>query len=454
VAFSLSKAKAGGIGDMIWNTEIECASRERMARLQGERLKRLLHRVYSKVPFYRGKMQAAGMLPENVACIEDIAKLPFTGKDELRDTYPYGLLAVDKSEIEELHSSSGTTGTPVVGAYTINDIDMWSEAMARCLAMAGTGKGDVVQNAYGYGLFTGGFGVHYGARKIGAHIIPASAGNTKRQIMLMRDFGTKILTCTPSFALYLADVAKEEGIDILKIGIKSGIFGAEPWTDEMRMDIQKKLGLEAFDIYGLTEIVGPGVSCECEAHDGLHVMEDLFYPEIIDPASGQVLPDGQKGELVFTTLDKEGTPLLRYRTRDITYLMREPCKCGRTTVRMHRIMGRTDDLLIVRGVNVFPTQIEQVLLRTDGVEPHYQIVVDRGADHLDELEVRVEMSEALFSDETRDLEMLKKNIEHRMRQELGISVDLKLVEPKSIPRVEVGKAVRVVDKRNLYKGGK
>ncbi len=439
---------------MIWNTEVECASRERMEKLQGERLKRLLHRVYSKVPFYRKKMQAAGILPEHISGIGDIAKLPFTDKDELRDTYPYGLLAVDKSEIEELHSSSGTTGTPVVGAYTINDIDMWSEAMARCMAMAGTERGDVVQNAYGYGLFTGGFGVHYGSRKIGAHIIPASSGNTKRQLMLMRDFGTKILTCTPSFALYLADVAKEEGIDLAKIGIRSGIFGAEPWTDEMRLDIQKKLGLEAYDIYGLTEIVGPGVSCECEAHDGLHVMEDFFFPEIIDPVTGVPLPYGQKGELVFTTLDKEGTPLLRYRTRDITYLSKEACSCGRTTVRMHRIMGRTDDLLIVRGVNVFPTQIEQVLLKTEGLEPHYQIIVDRGADHLDELEVRVEVSEALFSDETKDLENLKRSIEHRMKQDLGINIVLKLVEPKSIPRVEVGKAKRVIDKRNLYEGGK
>jgi phenylacetate-CoA ligase len=439
---------------MIWNTEIECSTPERMKRLQGDRLKRLLHRVYAKVPFYRKKMQAAGILPEHVQSIEDIAKLPFTDKNELRETYPYGLLAVDKSEIEELHSSSGTTGTPVVGAYTINDIDMWAEAMARCLSMAGTGKEDVVQNAYGYGLFTGGFGVHYGARRIGAHIIPASAGNTKRQLLLMRDFGTKILTCTPSFALYLADVAKEEGIDIASLKLKAGIFGAEPWTDEMRKDIERKLGLEAFDIYGLTEIVGPGVSNECEAHDGLHVQEDFFYPEIIDPASGKVLADGEKGELVFTTLDKEGTPLIRYRTRDITYLVRDPCACGRTTARMHRIMGRTDDLLIVRGVNVFPTQIEEVLLRTEGIEPHYQIVVDRGADHLDDLEVMVEVSEGLFSDETKDLEMLKKNIEHRMRQELGIAVNVKLVEPKSIPRVEVGKAKRVIDKRNLYEGSK
>jgi phenylacetate-CoA ligase len=439
---------------MIWNTEVECASSESMKRLQGERLKRLLNRVYAKVPFYRKKMQAAGILPEQIQSIGDIAKLPFTTKDELRDTYPYGLLAVDKSEIEELHSSSGTTGTPVVGAYTLNDIGMWSEAMARCLSMAGTTKDDVVQNAYGYGLFTGGFGVHYGSRKIGAHIIPISSGNTKRQLMLMRDFGTKILTCTPSYALFLADAAKDERIDLRALKLKAGIFGAEPWSEEMRKDIEAKLGLEAFDIYGLTEIVGPGVSNECEEHCGLHVQEDFFYPEIIDPATGQVLPDGTKGELVFTTLDKEGTPLLRYRTRDITYLDRTPCACGRTTVRMHRILGRTDDLLIVRGVNVFPTQIEQVLLATEGVEPHYQIVVDRGATHLDEVEVRVEVSEAVFSDETKDMERLKKDIEHRMKQDLGVNVSVKLVEPKSIPRVEVGKAVRVVDKRKLYEGGK
>lgn len=439
---------------MIWNTEIECAKSEKMRTLQGERLKRLLHNLYGKVPFYRAKMQAMGILPEDIGGIEDISKLPFTTKDELRDTYPYGLLAVDKSEIEELHSSSGTTGTPVVGAYTIADIDMWSESMARCMSMAGTTRNDVVQNAYGYGLFTGGFGVHYGARKIGAHIIPISSGNTKRQLMLMRDFGTKILTCTPSFALYMADVAKEEGIDLPSLGLKAGIFGAEPWTNEMRLDIEAKLGLKAFDIYGLTEIVGPGVSNECECHDGLHVQEDFFYPEIIDPATGKVLPDGQSGELCFTTLAKEGTPLLRYRTRDITSLSREKCPCGRTTVRMHRIMGRTDDLLIIRGVNVFPTQIEQVLLATEGVEPHYQIVVDRGLTHLDEVEVRVEVSERVFSDETRDMERLRASIEHRMKQNLGVNICVKLVEPKSIPRAETGKAKRVIDKRNLYEGGK
>jgi phenylacetate-CoA ligase len=439
---------------MIWNTEIECSSRERMEKTQSERLKTLLNRIYSKVPFYRKKIQAAGILPEDISSIADLSKLPFTTKDELRDTYPYGLLAVDQCEIEELHSSSGTTGTPVVGAYTIRDIDMWAESMARCLSMAGATKNDVVQNAYGYGLFTGGFGVHYGARRIGAHIIPASSGNTKRQLMLMRDFGTKILTCTPSYALYLADSAGEVGIDIKTLGLKAGVFGAEPWSEEMRQEIERKLNLKAFDIYGLTEIVGPGVSCECEEHDGLHVQEDFFFPEIIDPVSGKVLPDGEHGELVITTLDKEGTPLLRYRTRDITYLTHEPCACGRTTVRMHRLLGRTDDLLIVRGVNVFPTQIEQVLLRTQGLTPHYQIVVDRGASHLDDIEVRVEVSEDIFSDETKNLESLQSLIEHKMKQELGIAVRIKLVEPKTIPRVETGKAVRVVDKRKLYEGGK
>jgi phenylacetate-CoA ligase len=439
---------------MIWNTEIECSSRERMEKTQSERLKTLLNRIYSKVPFYRKKIQAAGILPEDISSIADLSKLPFTTKDELRDTYPYGLLAVDQCEIEELHSSSGTTGTPVVGAYTIRDIDMWAEAMARCLSMAGATKNDVVQNAYGYGLFTGGFGVHYGARRIGAHIIPASSGNTKRQLMLMRDFGTKILTCTPSYALYLADSAGEVGIDIKTLGLKAGVFGAEPWSEEMRQEIERKLNLKAYDIYGLTEIVGPGVSCECEEHDGLHVQEDFFFPEIIDPVTGKVLPDGEHGELVITTLSKEGTPLLRYRTRDITYLTHEPCACGRTTVRMHRLLGRTDDLLIVRGVNVFPTQIEQVLLRTQGLAPHYQIVVDRGASHLDDIEVRVEVSEDIFSDETKNLESLQALIEHKMKQELGIAVRVKLVEPKTIPRVETGKAVRVVDKRKLYEGGK
>ncbi|HUV09081.1 MAG TPA: phenylacetate--CoA ligase, partial [Spirochaetia bacterium] len=403
---------------------------------------------YKKVPFYKEKFDKAGVKPSDIQSLEDIELLPFTTKDEMRLTYPYGLLAVDESEIVEVHTSSGTTGTPVVDAYTLGDIGIWSEAMARTLAMAGTTKKDVVQNGYGYGLFTGGLGVHYGARKIGANIIPASAGNTKRQIMLMRDFKSTILTCTPSYSLLLAEVAKEEGVDFAGLSLKAGCFGAEPWSDNMRTEIEKKLNVSALDIYGLTEIIGPGVSSECEAKDGLHINEDLFYPEIIDPVTGEVLPDGEKGELVLTTLTKEGTPIIRFRTRDVTYLMREKCSCGRCLVRMHRLLGRTDDMLIIRGVNVFPSQIEQVLMRIEGTEPHYQIIVDRGSAHLDEVEIMVEVEESFFSDETKDLETIRGKIEEEMRSELGIGTRVRLVEPKSIER-SMGKAKRVIDKRQL-----
>jgi phenylacetate-CoA ligase len=320
--------------------------------------------------------------------------------------------------------------------------------MARTLAMAGTGPGDVVQNAYGYGLFTGGLGVHYGARKIGANVIPASSGNTKRQLLIMRDFHTNIITCTPSYSLYLAEAAREEGLDIRKLPIKAGCFGAEPWSDNMRVEIEDALSLSAHDIYGLTEIIGPGVSSECEAKDGLHINEDLFYPEIIDPATGKVLPDGEKGELVFTTLTKEGTPIIRYRTRDITYLTREKCSCGRTLVRMHRLFGRTDDMLIIRGVNIFPSQVEQVLMKIEETEPHYVIYVDRGKSLLDKIEIHVEVEQNFFSDETKDLEKIREKIETEIRNELGVSARVKLVEPKSIER-SMGKAKRVIDKRTL-----
>ncbi|MBN1686032.1 MAG: phenylacetate--CoA ligase, partial [Spirochaetales bacterium] len=324
----------------------------------------------------------------------------------------------------------------------------WSEGMARTLAMAGAGSGDVIQNAYGYGLFTGGLGVHYGARKLGANVIPISAGNTKRQLMIMRDFGTTLLTCTPSYSLYLAEEAAAEGLDFKGLPLRAGCFGAEPWSESMRVEIEDKLSVSAHDIYGLTEIIGPGVSSECEAKDGLHINEDFFYPEIIDPETGAVLPDGEKGELVFTTLTKEGTPIVRYRTRDITYLMRGKCSCGRTVVKMHRLLGRTDDMLIIRGVNIFPSQIEQVLVRIEGTEPHYQIVVDRGAKQLDDVEVLVEVEESFFSDETRDLEGLRTRIQAEIRSALGIGVRVKLVEPKTIER-SLGKAQRVVDKRQI-----
>ena len=433
---------------MIWNPEVECGDEVSLKKQQLATLADLVARVYKKVPFYTKKFNEAGVKPAGITSMEDIAKLPFTTKSELRDTYPYGLLAVPEGDLLEIHTSSGTTGTPVVGAYTKNDIDLWSEAMARCLVMTGAGSGSVVQNAYGYGLFTGGLGVHYGARRIGANIVPISAGNTKRQLMVMRDFGTTLLTCTPSYSLYLAEEAKAQGIDFRALPLEAGCFGAEPWSDNMRVEIEQKLSLSAFDIYGLTEIIGPGVSNECEAKDGLHVNEDLFYPEIIDPETGEVLPDGEKGELVFTTLTKEGTPIIRYRTRDITYLIRGKCSCGRTTVKMHRLLGRNDDMLIIRGVNVFPSQIEQVLMRIEGTEPHYQIVVDRGSTQLDDVEVQVEVEDSVFSDETKVLEKLKAKIEAEIRSDLGIGVHVKLVEPKSIER-SMGKAQRVVDKRQI-----
>jgi phenylacetate-CoA ligase len=433
---------------MIFTPGIECADRKELRAAQLASLVDLAKRVYEHVPFYRRKFDEAGVKPSDITSLEDIAKLPFTTKDELRETYPYGLLAVAESEILEVHTSSGTTGTPVVDAYTAKDIDIWSEAMARTLAMAGAGSGDVVQNAYGYGLFTGGLGVHYGARRLGANVIPISSGNTKRQIMIMRDFGTTLLTCTPSYSLYLAETAKEEGLDFAALPLRAGCFGAEPWSENMRVEIEAKLSLSAHDIYGLTEIIGPGVSSECEAKNGLHINEDFFYPEIIDPATGKVLPEGEKGELVFTTLTKEGTPIVRYRTRDITYLFRESCVCGRTLVKMHRLLGRTDDMLIIRGVNVFPSQIEQVLMRIEGTEPHYQIVVDRGSTQLDEVEVHVEVEESFFSDTTKRLEQLRSKIEAEIRSDLGIGARVKLVEPKTIER-SMGKAQRVVDKRKL-----
>ena len=433
---------------MIWNQEKESLGGKELRQEQLENLVRTVETVYRQVPFYKKKLDEAGVGPGDIQELEDISKLPFTSKEEMRTTYPFGLLAVDESELQEIHTSSGTTGTPVVDAYTSQDIETWSESMARTLAMAGTTSKDVVQNAYGYGMFTGGLGVHYGARKIGANIIPASAGNTKRQIMLMRDFHTTVLTCTPSYSLFLAEAAREEGLELSSLNVKAGCFGAEPWSDTMRVEIEKNLALLALDIYGLTEIIGPGVSSECEAKNGLHVNEDLFYPEVIDPLTGEVLADGERGELVFTTLTKEGTPILRFRTRDITYLIREKCSCGRTLVRMHRLLGRTDDMLIIRGVNVFPSQIEEVLMRIEETEPHYQIVVDRSASHLDEIEIWVEVEQSIFSDETKKLESLQDRISEEIRSELGIGARVKLVEPKSIER-SLGKAKRVIDKRQL-----
>ncbi len=433
---------------MIFNPECESMEPAQRRVIQFSRLKNLVEKLYSKVPFYRQKMQQAGIRPSDVRSLEDLSVLPFTTKDDLRITYPYGLLACPEADIEEIHMSSGTTGVPVVDAYTGFDIENWKEAMARTLSGAGATRHDTVQNAYGYGLFTGGLGVHYGAKKLGANIIPMSSGNTAKQLMVMRDFKTTVLSCTPSYALFLAEEAREAGVDLESLPLRCGCFGAEPWSENMRKQIEANLHIDAFDIYGLTEITGPGVAFECEAKNGLHINEDLFYPEIIDPVTGAVLPVGEKGELVFTTLIKEGTPLLRYRTRDITSLLKEPCTCGRTTVKMHRLFGRTDDMLIIRGVNVFPGQIEHALIEIEGTDPHYVIVVNRGESHLDEVELMVEVKQEFFTDETKTLENLRRQIESVMKSKLGIGLRVKLVEPKTIER-SVGKAKRVIDNRKL-----
>jgi phenylacetate-CoA ligase len=433
---------------MIFNPEYECMESEARKKLQLASLKNLVETLYQRVPFYRNKMNATGITPRDIHSLADIEKLPFTTKDDLRENYPRGLLACPKDRIVEVHMSSGTTGKPVVDEYTAHDINIWRESMARTLAGGGCTRDDIVQNCYGYGLFTGGPGAHYGAMTIGAEILPMSSGNTARQLMVMQDFGSTMLTCTPSYALYMAEEAADAGIDLKKLPINKGCFGAEPWSENMRKEIEARYDMKAYDIYGLTEIIGPGVSFECEAQNGLHINEDLFYPEIIDPETGKIVRDGEKGELVFTTLTKEGTPILRYRTRDITFLIREPCTCGRTTVRMHRLFGRTDDMLIIRGVNVFPSQIEHALIEIEGTEPQYLIVVNRGDTHLDEVELQVEVKKEFFSDETRDLEGLRNRIENVMKSKLQVSLKVKLVEPKTIER-SIGKAKRVIDNRKI-----
>lgn len=421
--------------------------RAELRRLQAARLTAQVTRLYERVPFYAARLDAAGVRPSDVRGLDDLALLPFTSKLDMREVFPYGLLAVDRDDVVEVHMSSGTTGKPVVDAYTQGDMALWADVMARTLDMAGVGPRDVVQNAFGYGLFTGGFGVHYGAERLGALVLPMSSGNTRRQLETMTDFGTTVLTCTPSYALFLAEYAAEHGVDLAASPLRAGFFGAEPWSLEMRADIERKLGLRAFDIYGLTEIIGPGVGGECEHQAGLHLFEDHFYPEIVDPDTGVPLPDGETGELVLSTLTREGTPVLRYRTRDITYLIGEPCACGRTSRRIHRLMGRTDDMLIIRGVNIFPQQVEQVLLRANGVEPHYRLVVDRhGA--MDSLLVEVEMSPGLFSDEVSDLVALERGLEADLKATLGIQARCRLLNPKSVERSE-GKAKRIVDRREV-----
>lgn len=432
---------------MYWDKQYETMEREGIEELQLERLRATVERVYEKVPFYNRSLKEKGVIPSDLRSLKDLQGLPFTEKKDLRDNYPFGLFAVPKEEIVRLHASSGTTGKPTVVAYTQGDINIWSNLMARALVMAGGTKCDVVQNAYGYGLFTGGLGVHYGAELMGAVVVPVSGGNTPRQLMLMQDFETSILTCTPSYALYLAEEGKNMGIDFEKIALKVGIFGAEPWSEQMRKQLEEKLSITALDIYGLSEVIGPGVSMECPVQKGMHIFEDHFIAEIIDPLTGAVLPYGQQGELVITSLTKEAFPIIRYRTRDITVLNPEPCACGRTHVRMNRITGRTDDMLIIRGVNVFPSQIESILLEFGEAEPHYLLVVDREGS-MDSLEIWVEVSDKLFNDTVRKLEDLEDRLNARIASVLGISSRIKLVEPRTIPRSE-GKAKRVIDKREI-----
>ena len=426
---------------------METMERESMTEIQSARLVQQIRRVYRQVPFYREQLQKSGLLPEEIRSISDISKLPFITKQDMRDNYPYGLFAVPNAEIVRLHASSGTTGKHTVVGYTSKDLGIWSEVMARTLTAAGASKQSFIQVAYGYGLFTGGLGVHYGAEAVGASVIPVSSGNTQRQILLMRDFGTTMLACTPSYALYIAETMKEMGVEPESTSLKSGVFGAEPWSERMRGEIEKSLGIKAYDIYGLSEIIGPGVASECQAQQGLHVNEDHFYPEIIDPATGQSLPHGEKGELVLTTLTKEGMPMIRYRTRDLAVLYPDPCTCGRTLIRMSKVLGRSDDMLIIRGVNVFPSQVESVLLGLGETSPHYQLIVER-QDNLDNLTVLVELTENMFSDEVRRLEVLEHKIEAELASALSVSAKVRLVSPKTIARSE-GKAQRVIDKRTI-----
>lgn len=434
---------------MIWNDEFETLPREALESLQLKRLKTTIERVYATVPFYKKKFDETGLKPAHIKTLKDMRLLPFTVKTDLRDNYPFGLFSVPMESVVRVHASSGTTGKPIVVGYTRRDIDTWAELMARTLTAAGIHKGDIVHNAYGYGLFTGGLGAHYGAERIGASVIPISGGNTKRQIMIMKDFGPTAITCTPSYALHLADVAREMGINPAKdFKIRVGCFGAEPWSEEMREQIEKIYSIDAVDIFGLTEVIGPGVSSEClEAKKGLHVFEDHFIPEIIDPQTCEPLPYGEKGELVFTSITKEAFPVIRYRTRDISRLNPELCVCGRTFLRMDRITGRTDDMLIIRGVNVFPSQIESALMQIEGIEPHYLLIVDR-KDNLDTLEVQVEVNEKIFFDEVKQLEKIEKRVVHDIKELFGVSCKCKLVEPKTIQRSE-GKAQRVIDKRKI-----
>ena len=430
-----------------WNEKIETMDYESMKALQSERLVAQVKHVYENVEYYKKLMDEKGVTPDDIKGVDDLYKLPFLSKADLRDAYPYGLLAKPLSECVRIQSTSGTTGKRVVAFYTQNDVDMWEDCVARAITAAGGTKDDVCQVAYGYGLFTGGAGLHGGSHKVGCLTLPMSSGNTERQIQFMMDLNATILCCTPSYAAYIGETAEEMGLTPEQIPLKAGIFGAEPWTEEMRKSIEKSLGIKAYDIYGLTETSGPGVAFECECQSGMHINEDNFIAEIIDPDTGEVLPEGSKGELVFTSITKEAFPLLRYRTRDICVLTREKCKCGRTLVKMCKPMGRSDDMLIIKGVNVFPSQIETVLLKDFGATPNYQIVVDR-VGTTDTFEIKVELSDGMFDDTIKSIEALEKKLSADIVQILGIKAKISLVEPKSIPRSE-GKAVRVIDKRKL-----
>jgi phenylacetate-CoA ligase len=431
----------------IWNRHFECMDRNGIRKIQSERLRETVERVYFNVPFYRNRMQEAGLGPESIHSIDDLARLPFTTKHDLRDNYPFGLFAVPMSEIVRVHASSGTTGKPTVVGYTRSDIATWSEVMARTLTAAGANRNDFIQVAYGYGLFTGGLGLHYGGEKIGASVIPISGGNTVRQIQLMHDFGSTVLACTPSYALFLAEAIEESGIKREDLKLRVGVFGAEPWTENMRREIEEKLRIKAIDIYGLSEVIGPGVASECLEQEGLHINEDHFFPEIIDPESLQVLPEGSIGELVFTTITKEGLPLIRYRTRDLTRLNFEKCKCGRTMVRMEKCLGRSDDMLIIRGVNLFPSQVESVLLEISEIKPHYILIVER-SNNLDSLELKVEVEEEFFQDKISELQSLREKIQNTIESAIGLGLKVTLVEPKTIERSE-GKSKHVIDNRKF-----
>ncbi|MGQ9680965.1 MAG: phenylacetate--CoA ligase family protein [Anaerolineae bacterium] len=436
---------------MIWNKECETLSRAALEALQLERLRHQLALVYDRVPFYRQALRARNVQPQDIRSLADLRLLPFTRKSDFRDNYPFGLLAVPRHELVRIHASSGTTGKPTVTGYTRKDMEIWKEVCARNLVAAGVTAADTVQVAMGYGLFTGGLGWHQASEHIGATVVPMSSGNTKRQITLLQDFEVTVLCCTPSYAIFLAEQAEEMGVDLRETRLRVGIHGAEPWSEAMRREIAERLGLDPIDTYGLSEIVGPGVSGECTQHGGLHINEDHFLAEIIDPATGEPVPDGQRGELVITTLTKEALPVIRYRTGDITRLERTPCACGRTLARMEKVSGRTDDMLIVRGVNVFPSQIETVLLQVEGVQPHYLIIVDREQGAMDDLEIWVEVSEEVFSDDIGKLKSLQQVAEYEMRETLGIQARIKLVEPHRIER-STGKAQHVIDRRDVYNG--